>query len=90
MNKNAFSWENFYQVPIVGIMRNFSLPAVKDIIPVYREAGLHTIEITMNTKNAGDIIHFLRGQYPGFNIGAGTVCTKKIYQRHWTPAHNLL
>jgi len=77
MNKNAFSWEKFYQVPIVGIMRNFSLPVVKDIMPVYRDAGLHTIEITMNTKNAGDIIHFLRGQYPGFNIGAGTVCTKK-------------
>jgi len=77
MNKNLFSWEKFYQIPLVGIMRNFSLAAVKDILPVYQESGLHTIEITMNTKGAGGIIHFLRRQYPGFNIGAGTVCTKK-------------
>jgi 2-dehydro-3-deoxyphosphogluconate aldolase/(4S)-4-hydroxy-2-oxoglutarate aldolase len=77
MNKYLFSWERFYQIPVIGIMRNFSLSAVKDILPVYREAGLHTLEITMNTKGAGEIIHFLRRQYPGLNIGAGTVCTQK-------------
>jgi len=77
MNKNLFSWEKFHQIPIVGIMRNFSPSAVKDIMPVYQEAGLHTVEITMNTKSAGDIIHFLRRNYAGFNIGAGTVCTQK-------------
>jgi 2-dehydro-3-deoxyphosphogluconate aldolase/(4S)-4-hydroxy-2-oxoglutarate aldolase len=80
MNKLVFSWEKFYHVPIVGIMRNFSLAAVKDIMPVYQAAALHCIEITMNTKNAADIIHFLRRQYPALNIGAGTVCTQKDLQ----------
>jgi 2-dehydro-3-deoxyphosphogluconate aldolase/(4S)-4-hydroxy-2-oxoglutarate aldolase len=77
MHKSFFSWEKFYQIPLIGIMRNFSPAAVKDILPVYQEAGLHTIEITMNTKGAAEIIQFLRRRYPGFNIGAGTVCTQK-------------
>jgi len=77
MGKHLFSWDRFYQVPIVGIIRGLSLDQVKNILPVYAASGLSTLEITMNTKAAGDIIGFARKSYPNLNIGAGTVCTEK-------------
>ena len=77
MGKNLFSWDRFYQVPIVGIIRGLSLDQVKSILPVYVASGLTTIEITMNTKAADDIIRIARKTYPNLNVGAGTVCTEK-------------
>jgi 2-dehydro-3-deoxyphosphogluconate aldolase/(4S)-4-hydroxy-2-oxoglutarate aldolase len=78
MSNNQFSWELFEKAPIVGIVRNLSMEAVKQILPVYRAAGLTTIEITMNTAGAADIIHYaLENESEGLNIGAGTVCTKE-------------
>ncbi|MCE7043965.1 bifunctional 4-hydroxy-2-oxoglutarate aldolase/2-dehydro-3-deoxy-phosphogluconate aldolase [Dyadobacter sp. CY312] len=78
MSNNKFSWELFEKAPIVGIVRNLSIEAVKQILPVYRAAGLTTIEITMNTPGAGDIIRYaLANESEGLNIGAGTVCTKE-------------
>lgn len=77
MSNNKFSWELFEKAPIVGIVRNLSIEAVKQILPVYRAAGLTTIEITMNTPGAADIIRYaLENEQEGLNIGAGTVCTK--------------
>lgn len=77
MSNNKFSWELFEKAPIVGIVRNLSIEAVKQILPVYRAAGLTTIEITMNTPGAADIIRYaLANESEGLNIGAGTVCTK--------------
>ena len=76
MNKRSFSWTLFNLVPIIGIVRNFSLLTVKQIMPVFQEAGLNSIEITMNTKGAADILHFVRKNYPDLNVGAGTVCTQ--------------
>lgn len=77
MSKKAFSWELFHKAPIVGIVRGLSLEEVKHILPMYREAGLTTIEITMNTANAEKIIQYAVDNEPdGLNIGAGTVCTK--------------
>ena len=77
MNKYSFSWARFSEVPIIGIVRNISLATIKQIMPLYKEAGLTSIEITMNTMGAADIIHFVRRNYPGLNVGAGTVCTEK-------------
>jgi 2-dehydro-3-deoxyphosphogluconate aldolase / (4S)-4-hydroxy-2-oxoglutarate aldolase len=77
MSKETFSWDIFYHVPIIGIARGLSLDEIKNILPVYQEAGLSTIEITMNTKGAAQIIGFIRDQYPKLNTGAGTVCTEK-------------
>jgi len=77
MGKHLFSWDRFYQVPIVGIIRGVSLDQVKSILPVYVASGLTTIEITMNTKAAEEIIRFARKTYPNLNVGAGTVCTEK-------------
>jgi 2-dehydro-3-deoxyphosphogluconate aldolase/(4S)-4-hydroxy-2-oxoglutarate aldolase len=78
MSDNTFSWDLFEKAPIVGIVRNLSMEAVKQILPVYRAAGLTTIEITMNTLGAADIIRYaLANEQEGLNIGAGTVCTKE-------------
>jgi 2-dehydro-3-deoxyphosphogluconate aldolase/(4S)-4-hydroxy-2-oxoglutarate aldolase len=77
MSKDTFSQELFRKAPIVGIVRNLSLEEVKQILPIYREVGLTTIEITMNTPGAQAIIRYaLEIESEGLNIGAGTVCTK--------------
>ncbi len=77
MHKQVFSWDNFNRVPIVGIVRNFSVEVIKDILPVFEKSGLTTIEITMNTKGAAEIISFIRSAHPLINTGAGTVCTEE-------------
>lgn len=77
MSESAFSWKLFQKAPIVGIVRNVSLEDVKHILPIFREAGLTTIEITLNTPGADNIIRYaLENESDGLNIGAGTVCTK--------------
>lgn len=77
MSERTFSWELFKKAPLVGIIRNVSPEDVKRILPIYREAGLTTVEITMNTPGATDMIRYaLENEHYGLNIGAGTVCTK--------------
>lgn len=77
MSEHTFSWELFNKAPLVGIIRNVSPDDVKRILPIYREAGLTTVEITMNTPGAADMIRYaLENEHYGLNIGAGTVCTK--------------
>lgn len=77
MSEHTFSWELFKKAPLVGIIRNVSPEDVKRILPIYREAGLTTVEITMNTPGATDMIRYaLENEHYGLNIGAGTVCTK--------------
>ncbi|MCF2518688.1 bifunctional 4-hydroxy-2-oxoglutarate aldolase/2-dehydro-3-deoxy-phosphogluconate aldolase [Dyadobacter sp. CY351] len=77
MNDRTFSWELFNKAPLVGIIRNISPDDVQKILPIYKEAGLTTIEITMNTAGAAEMIRLaLETEGEGLNIGAGTVCTK--------------
>ncbi|WP_221389912.1 bifunctional 4-hydroxy-2-oxoglutarate aldolase/2-dehydro-3-deoxy-phosphogluconate aldolase [Dyadobacter sp. NIV53] len=77
MSKSTFSWELFQKAPIVGIVRNVSLEDLRQILPVFREAGLTNIEITMNTPDAEEMIRYaVENEQSGLNIGAGTVCTK--------------
>ncbi|GAB3505346.1 bifunctional 4-hydroxy-2-oxoglutarate aldolase/2-dehydro-3-deoxy-phosphogluconate aldolase [Spirosoma knui] len=76
-SQHPFSWELFHKVPLVGIVRGLSFDEIDQILPLYREAGLTTIEITLNTSGAEEIIrHALANHGDGLNIGAGTVCTK--------------
>lgn len=76
MSQHTFSWELFSKAPIVGIIRGLSAEDIDHILPVYREAGLTTIEITMNTAGAATIIqNAIKYHNEGLNIGAGTVCT---------------
>ena len=77
MSKSKFSWELFTKVPVIGIIRNLSMEDVVEILPLYVDAGLTTIEITMNTRQAEKMIEFASQNFSGvLNVGAGTVCTK--------------
>ena len=64
----------FKQQPIMGILRGITLEAVEPLVKTVVEAGLKTIEITMNTDKAAMLIRqmvkFSKGK---LNVGAGTV-----------------
>ncbi|RRB06738.1 bifunctional 4-hydroxy-2-oxoglutarate aldolase/2-dehydro-3-deoxy-phosphogluconate aldolase [Larkinella rosea] len=82
MSSTNFSWELFKKAPIIGIIRNLAVDDVIQILPVYRAAGLTTIEITLNTPGAEDLIqHAITNENTGLNIGAGTVCTEKDLEK---------
>ncbi len=73
-----FSEALFKQVPVVGILRGYTLEEVLQIVKIYKQEGFTNIEITLNTPNALHIIESLCSLYDGqLNIGAGTVLTKK-------------
>lgn len=76
MNNQEFSWKEFSNVPLVGIIRNLTIDEISKILPIYYAAGLTTIEITMNTPFAADIIRDATEKFKGkLNVGAGTVCS---------------
>ena len=77
MTKTPFSWDLYNKAPIVGIIRNIPIQTVLKIAKAYTEAGLFTIEVTMNTEGVSEIIKALRSEFPTLNVGAGTVCTKE-------------
>lgn len=76
-----FSWEKYYECPIVGIIRGIPGEVISNLAEVYFEAGFHTLEVTMNTKGATEVIAKLRQLYPDRNVGAGTVCTTEDLNR---------
>lgn len=74
--KGLFSWTEFLKVPVIGIARNIPLEAIIQILPLYQSSGLSSIEITMNSDGAEDIIRYAALRYKDhLNIGAGTVCS---------------
>jgi 2-dehydro-3-deoxyphosphogluconate aldolase / (4S)-4-hydroxy-2-oxoglutarate aldolase len=78
MSKNTFSEALFKKAPLVGIIRNVAPEDVKTLLPIYREAGLTTVEITMNTPGAAEMIRYaIAFENEGLNVGAGTVCTEE-------------
>ena len=74
MKENRFSWQAFEDMPVIGILRDLSLDIIQRIVPLYQKAGLSTLEVTMNSKEAVQIIRAMIRQFPDLNIGAGTVC----------------
>lgn len=76
MSQHPFYLPLFAQCPVVGIVRNISADDVATILPLYIDSGLTTIEITMNTPEAGTMIREAISRYPTqLNVGAGTVRT---------------
>lgn len=76
----SFSFEKYAQMPVVGIIRGYDLDTVKWIADSYQACGFFTLEITMNTAGATEIISALVNDFPEMNIGAGTVCNLEDYQ----------
>jgi 2-dehydro-3-deoxyphosphogluconate aldolase/(4S)-4-hydroxy-2-oxoglutarate aldolase len=79
---SIFSWERFHQMPLIGIMRNIPPLSTEKVISLYAEAGLTTLEITMNSADATETISRAVEKYStSLNIGAGTVCTPLDLER---------
>lgn len=73
---HKFSWDLFNTVPVVGIVRNLPMDLIREIATAYADAGLTTIEITLNTPGALQAITDLQTILGDrLNIGAGTVCS---------------
>lgn len=76
MDRSIFSWELFDKMPVVGIIRNLTVADINFVLPIYKQAGFTTIEITLNTPEALSVISSLASEYKGeLNVGAGTVST---------------
>ena len=76
MDRSIFSWDLFNKMPVVGIIRNLTIADINFVLPIYKQAGFTTIEITLNTPEALSVISSLALEYKGeLNVGAGTVCT---------------
>ena len=64
----------FDELPLLGILRGICVNDVEPLFQACFEAGLRTIEITMNTNNAGDCIKKAVTLFGNkLEIGAGTV-----------------
>ncbi|WP_299676620.1 bifunctional 4-hydroxy-2-oxoglutarate aldolase/2-dehydro-3-deoxy-phosphogluconate aldolase [uncultured Tenacibaculum sp.] len=74
-NNSSFSWDLFNKAPVVGIVRGLSKEITLNIAKTLLEAEFYTLEVTMNTEGALELINELNKQFPKLNIGAGTVCT---------------
>ena len=73
---NQFSWERFEHIPVIGIMRNIPSAKTEMLASHYLQAGFSTLEVTMNSEHATEVISTLAGKFGHqLNIGAGTVLT---------------
>jgi len=72
----------FKKLPVVGILRFFKRSEVEKLVPASMEGGLSTIEVTMNTVGAEDLIR-LTADLMGArgNVGAGTVTTVETLEK---------
>lgn len=73
----AFKVDHFNQLPIIGILRGIDSARVERIVDLYSKVGFTTVEITMNTPGATEMIKSLRSTYTDLNIGAGTIRNKE-------------
>lgn len=76
IKRTEFSWNQFRQMPVIGIVRGISIDDVKNILPIYIKAGFTTIEVTMNTNNVESLVRYIIKEYSDIlNVGTGTVCS---------------
>ena len=70
--------ERFDELPLMGIVRGVGTAEIGPLLETVIKAGLKTIEITMNTPGAADIISIAGDLSKGrIDIGAGTVLSTK-------------
>ena len=67
---------NFKKKPILGILRGVDRGIIEPLVEAVIEAGLGTLEITMNTAHAPELIRKAQQVAAGrLTLGAGTVLT---------------
>jgi 2-dehydro-3-deoxyphosphogluconate aldolase/(4S)-4-hydroxy-2-oxoglutarate aldolase len=73
---------DFFELPLVGILRNTSIDSLPALIEAVRKGGIRYLEITMNTPGATEQIklatHLAGGE---ITIGAGTVISQETLDR---------
>jgi 2-dehydro-3-deoxyphosphogluconate aldolase/(4S)-4-hydroxy-2-oxoglutarate aldolase len=75
----SFSRALFQELPIVGILRGFTLGQMTAIVRAALRGGLRNIEITMNTPDAARQLREAVAVAEGrLNIGAGTVINLEL------------
>jgi len=71
---SPFDWRLFETLPVIGILRGYSMAEVEKIVLCSAKGGLCNIEITMNSDNAATLIRLAKERAEGkMNVGAGTV-----------------
>ena len=71
-------FEKFRRKPVLGILRGITPQELEPLFETVIAGGLQTVEITMNTKGAADLIkNAVRRYGKQLLIGAGTVLTLK-------------
>ncbi len=66
----------FKKKPVLGILRGAEVSQIEPLVETVIEAGLETLEITMNTPGASDLIKKAKQVSGGrLTLGAGTVLT---------------
>lgn len=67
----------FKELPILGILRGIEQDSVAPLVQAIVDAGLRTVEVTMNTEGAPRIIERMIEAADGrLTVGAGTVLTE--------------
>jgi 2-dehydro-3-deoxyphosphogluconate aldolase/(4S)-4-hydroxy-2-oxoglutarate aldolase len=71
---SRFRPDRFHELPIVGILRGFDPRQTAALLAAARAGGLSTVEITMDTPGAPDLIRRAVADHGDtLNLGAGTV-----------------
>ena len=66
----------FRQLPIIGILRGVEADIIEPLVETVISSGLQTIEITMNTPSASELLQrMVKKAQNRLMIGAGTVLT---------------
>ena len=66
--------EHFQKKPIMGILRVISPDVLEPLMETIISSGLETVEITMNTKGAEELIKETKKRFGNkLTLGAGTV-----------------
>jgi len=73
---------NFEKLPLMGIMRGIEKADIEPLVETVIGAGLETLEVTMNTQGAPDLIREARKASGGkLTIGAGTVLSEEDLEK---------
>jgi 2-dehydro-3-deoxyphosphogluconate aldolase/(4S)-4-hydroxy-2-oxoglutarate aldolase len=70
--------DRFRELPLMGILRGVTADSIEPMVETAISSGLQTIEITMNTPGAPDLIRrAVKSAQGRLMIGAGTVVTSE-------------
>ena len=72
----------FKQLPVMGIVRGISTEHARALAECVISSGLKTLEVTMNTENAGEVLKIIKKTAgASLMLGAGTVLTADDFKK---------